>query len=130
MKVAQFTEPVAETDIRTGILPVTSNDARVNYSFGRSEGRADRRSEPVRRRGRRAGAVQSADGGADEHAPPAAPRQARLAGKAENWPLAGYALKELRQGLFVISRAVPRWKGLPVPDLFDAAMSQPLATPR
>ena len=58
------------------------------------------------------------------------PRHAKLglAGKAENWPLAGYAFKELRQGLLVISRAVPRWKGLPVPDLFDAAMSQPLAT--
>jgi len=58
------------------------------------------------------------------------PRHAKLglAGRAENWPLAGYALKELRQGLLVISRAVPRWKGMPVPDLFDAAMSQPLAT--
>src|SRR5262245_24225384 len=58
------------------------------------------------------------------------PRHAKLglAGKAENWPLAGYMFKELRQGLVVISRAVPRWKGLPVPDLFDAAMSQPLAT--
>jgi hypothetical protein len=54
------------------------------------------------------------------------PRHAKLglAGKQENWPLAGYALKELRQGFFVIARAVPRWKGLPVPDLFDAAMSQ------
>ena len=58
------------------------------------------------------------------------PRHAKLglAGKAENWPLAGYMLKELKQGLVVIARAVPRWKGLPVPDLFDAAMSQPLAT--
>src|SRR5712692_6085210 len=57
------------------------------------------------------------------------PRHAKLglAGKAENWPLAGYALKELRQGFLVISRAVPRWKGLPVPDLFDAAMTQPIA---
>src|SRR5438309_11439411 len=57
------------------------------------------------------------------------PRHAKvgLAGKDENWPLAGYGLKELRQGILVISRAVPRWKGLPVPDLFDAAMSQPIA---
>jgi hypothetical protein len=57
------------------------------------------------------------------------PRHAKLglAGQAENWALAGYALKELRQGFLVISRAVPRWKGLPVPDLFDAAVSQPLA---
>jgi len=57
------------------------------------------------------------------------PRHAKLglAGKEENWPLAGYGLKELRQGFVVISRAVPRWKGLPVPDLFDAAVSQPIA---
>jgi hypothetical protein len=57
------------------------------------------------------------------------PRHAKLglAGKAENWPLAGYALKELKQGFLVAARAVPRWKGLPVPDLFDAAVSQPIA---
>src|SRR5712691_3583995 len=57
------------------------------------------------------------------------PRHAKLglAGKAENWPLAGYALKELKQGFLVSARAVPRWKGLPVPDLFDAAVSAPLA---
>jgi hypothetical protein len=56
------------------------------------------------------------------------PRHAKLgfAGKAENWPLAGYALKELRQGFVVAARAVPRWKGLPVADLFDAAMTQPI----
>ena len=56
------------------------------------------------------------------------PRHAKLglAGKAENWPLAAYALKELRQGFVVAARAVPRWKGLPVPDLFDAAVAQPL----
>jgi hypothetical protein len=56
------------------------------------------------------------------------PRHAKLglAGKAENWPLAAYALRELRQGFAVASRAVPRWKGLPVPELFDAAVSQPL----
>jgi hypothetical protein len=52
------------------------------------------------------------------------PRHAKLglAGKQENWPLAGYMLKELKQGFVVISRAVPRWKGLPVGDLFDAAV--------
>jgi hypothetical protein len=57
------------------------------------------------------------------------PRHAKLglAGKAENWPLAGYALKELKTGFLVTARAVPRWKGLPVPDLFDVAMSGPLA---
>src|SRR5215468_671455 len=58
------------------------------------------------------------------------PRHAKLglAAKEENWPLAGYMLKELKQGFMVISRAVPRWKGLPVPDLFDAAVSQPINT--
>ena len=56
------------------------------------------------------------------------PRHAKLglAGNAENWPLAAYMLKELRQGFAVVSKAVPRWKGLPVPDLVDAAVSQPL----
>ena len=53
------------------------------------------------------------------------PRHAKLglAGKAENSPLAAYAFKELKQGFAVAARAVPRWKGLPVPDLFDAALS-------
>jgi hypothetical protein len=57
------------------------------------------------------------------------PRHAKLglAGQTENWPLAGYALKELKQGFVVIARAVPRWKGLPVPDLFEAAVSQQIA---
>src|SRR3974390_835137 len=56
------------------------------------------------------------------------PRHAKLglAGKEENWPLAGYALKELRQGFMVTARAVPRWKGLPVPDLVEAAVWAPL----
>jgi hypothetical protein len=56
------------------------------------------------------------------------PRHAKLglAGKADNWPLAGYALRELRQGFAVVGRAVPRWKGLPVPDLLEAAVGQPL----
>jgi len=56
------------------------------------------------------------------------PRHAKLglAGKAENWPLAAYMLKELRQGFAVVSKAVPRWKGLPVPDLFEAAVGHPI----
>jgi len=56
------------------------------------------------------------------------PRHAKLglAARDENWPLAGYYLKELKQGFAVAAKAVPRWKGLPVPDLFDAAVSQPL----
>src|SRR3977135_1476300 len=57
------------------------------------------------------------------------PRHAKLglAGKEENWALAGYAFKELKQGFLITARAIPRWKGLPVPALFDAALSQPLA---
>src|SRR5215471_4979275 len=56
------------------------------------------------------------------------PRHAKLglAGAADNWPLAGYMLKELRQGFVITARAVPRWKGLPVPDLFDAAVDRQL----
>jgi len=56
------------------------------------------------------------------------PRHAKLylAGSAENWPLAAYALRELRQGFVVTAKAVPRWKGLPVPDLFDASVDEPI----
>ena len=54
------------------------------------------------------------------------PRHAKLglAGKAENWALAGYEFKELQAGFIVIGKEVPRFKGLPVADLFDAAMKQ------
>ena len=57
------------------------------------------------------------------------PRHAKLglAGKAENWPLAGYALKELKQSFLVAARAVPRWKGLPVPDLIEASVEPTFA---
>jgi hypothetical protein len=57
------------------------------------------------------------------------PRHAKigLAGHAENWALAGYAFKEMQQGFGVISRAVPRFKGLPVGELIDAALKQPFA---
>jgi hypothetical protein len=56
------------------------------------------------------------------------PRHAKLglAGKMENWPLAGYALRELKQGFAVTARAVPRLEGRPVADLFEAAVSHPL----
>jgi hypothetical protein len=58
------------------------------------------------------------------------PRHAKLglAGKAENWALAGYALRELQQGFLSVSKVWPRWRGLPVPDLIDAALKQPFAT--
>src|SRR5438477_12022814 len=56
------------------------------------------------------------------------PRHARLglAGKAENWPLAAYALKELRQGFAVVAKAVPRWQGRAVPELVEAAVDHPI----
>jgi cytochrome c553 len=56
------------------------------------------------------------------------PRHAKLglAGKAQNWELAAYSLKELRQGFAVVAKAVPRWEGQPIPDLFDSAVSQPI----
>jgi hypothetical protein len=50
-----------------------------------------------------------------------------LAGQAENWTLAGYYFKELKIGFTVVARAVPRWKGLPVPDLFEAAVEPTFA---
>ena len=54
------------------------------------------------------------------------PRHAKLglAGKAENWTLAGFEFKELQAGFIVVGKEVPRYKGLPVADLFDAAMKQ------
>ena len=57
------------------------------------------------------------------------PRHAKLglAGKAENWGLASYYFKELKLGFLVVSKAVPRWKGLPVPDLFEAAVEPTFA---
>lgn len=47
-----------------------------------------------------------------------------LAGKQENWPLAGYALKEIRQSFTRIAAGVPQYNGAPVADLIDAAMSE------
>ena len=57
------------------------------------------------------------------------PRHAKLAlaGKAENWVLAGYVLKELQQGFGTIGKVIPRWKALPVSALFDAALKQPFS---
>jgi hypothetical protein len=57
------------------------------------------------------------------------PRHAKLglAGREANWPLTAYELKELQRSLAQISAAIPRWKGLPVPDLFDAALTEPMA---
>jgi hypothetical protein len=49
-----------------------------------------------------------------------------LAGKAENWSLANYALSELRQAFAGIIKAVPKFRGMPVGDLVDLALTQPL----
>lgn len=56
------------------------------------------------------------------------PRHAKLglAGERQNWPLAAYALFEIRQVFAGIVKAQPRFRGLPVGELVDAALSQPL----
>src|SRR5262249_18765657 len=57
------------------------------------------------------------------------PRHAKLglAAQAENWPLAGYYFKELKTGFGVVGRAIPRWKGLPIPDLIEASVEPTFA---
>jgi hypothetical protein len=57
------------------------------------------------------------------------PRHAKLglAGQSENWALATYYFKELKTGFGVVSRAIPRWKGLPVPDLIEASVEPTFA---
>jgi hypothetical protein len=57
------------------------------------------------------------------------PRHAKLgiAGHAGNWPLAEYALAEIRQAFAGIVKAQPKFHGYPVADLADAALKQPLA---
>ncbi|MFZ3359864.1 MAG: hypothetical protein WCA56_03720 [Xanthobacteraceae bacterium] len=56
------------------------------------------------------------------------PRHAKLglAGSAGNWPLAAYALIEIRQVFAGIKKAQPRFRGLPVGELVDAALGQPM----
>ena len=49
-----------------------------------------------------------------------------LAGKQENWPLAGYALKEIRQSFVRIAAGVPQHNGAPVADLIETAMGEPM----
>jgi cytochrome c553 len=49
-----------------------------------------------------------------------------LAGKQENWPLAGYALKEIRQSFARITAGVPHYNGAPVADLIETAMGEPM----
>lgn len=49
-----------------------------------------------------------------------------LAGRAGNWPLAAYALIEIRQAFAGIKKAQPKFRGLPVPELVDAALGPPV----
>jgi len=56
------------------------------------------------------------------------PRHAKLglAGKAQNWALAQYAMVEIRQAFAGIIKAQPKFRGLPVGELVNAALSQPM----
>ncbi len=56
------------------------------------------------------------------------PRHAKLglAGEAKNWQLAQYALVEIRQAFAGIVKAQPKFMGLPVQQLVDAALTQPM----
>jgi hypothetical protein len=56
------------------------------------------------------------------------PRHAKLglAGHDENWPLAGYSIREIQQGFAAITKSIPRWRGLPVPALVEAAVGEPI----
>jgi hypothetical protein len=56
------------------------------------------------------------------------PRHAKLglAGHAEDWQLAGYAVAEIRQAFAGIVKAQPRFAGMPVGELVDAAINPPL----
>lgn len=48
-----------------------------------------------------------------------------LAGRAQNWPLAKYALEQLRAAFANIASAKPKFAGMPVADLVDLALTQP-----
>ena len=56
------------------------------------------------------------------------PRHAKLglAGAAQNWLLAQYALVEIRQAFAGIVKAQPKFMGLPVQSLIDAALTEPM----
>ena len=47
-----------------------------------------------------------------------------LAGQQENWPLAGYALKEIKQSFARIAAGIPQYNGAPVADLIETAMGR------
>jgi hypothetical protein len=56
------------------------------------------------------------------------PRHSKLglSGRDKNWPLASYALVEIRQAFDGIAKAQPKFRGLPVAELIDAAMTRPI----
>jgi hypothetical protein len=56
------------------------------------------------------------------------PRHAKLglAGRAQNWPLAEYVLVETRRAFAAIVKTQPRFGGLPVGELVDAAVKKPM----
>jgi hypothetical protein len=49
-----------------------------------------------------------------------------LAGQAQNWPLANYALEQLRAAFANIVSAKPKFSGMPVGELVDVALGAPL----
>jgi hypothetical protein len=51
-----------------------------------------------------------------------------LAGQQENWALAGYALKEIKQSFARISAGVPQLNGAPVADLIESAVGEQIGT--
>src|SRR5581483_7469466 len=55
------------------------------------------------------------------------PRHAKLgiAGREGNWALANYAFKELHQSLNNTAKAIPKFRTLSVPDMFDAMLGEP-----
>ena len=49
-----------------------------------------------------------------------------LAGQAQNWPLAKYALEQLRAAFANVASAKPKFAGMPVGELVDLALTPPL----
>jgi len=56
------------------------------------------------------------------------PRHAKLglAVREENWPLAFYTLRELRQAFDNIARVHPKWRNLSLDEMIVSVMSKPL----
>jgi hypothetical protein len=56
------------------------------------------------------------------------PRHAKLglAGREQNWPLAAYALHELKQSLANVAQSRPRWREFSVPEMIEAVTGEPL----